>query len=396
LELDKVRPPIATDDTHADGDFTAQEHRFVVPDPCTVLNDALHYTSWTADGGSLPQRGDWSTYRLASKDLILGVMTHRFNATTRCLDVRSYFAGEHPLFEELEATRGLVAMLLCQAYQVGHSLKLLFEYGVPFDVRVLIERLTGHVVSGDTTLLTDEVTGPLFIKLSGISDRLQTLVADQGVSLGMVCYHVFRGTWSPNQINTLLERGVPLTWLFKRSPDRIGAPAPFAHLLQHLRAVLLEEYALKRLGDRQFGETTSMMISMIDGEKPTMYVSEMPLQLTGADGMVQIAAGEPFSMLPLFPATLPALVTSVRHHLQRLSGHSPACRVVVALPMDVVHGATSTEKLAQTLRAADANWVIVGQTMSQLMSEVDQKLSVTAAQIDENELDARNLDRYTD
>src|SRR5258707_14683605 len=116
MELDKAPAPIATDDTYADGGFTAPEHRFVVPDPCTVLSDALHYTSWTADGGSLPQRGDWSTYRLASKDVILGVMTHRFNATTRCLDVRSYFAGEHPIFEELEATRGLMAMLLCQAF----------------------------------------------------------------------------------------------------------------------------------------------------------------------------------------------------------------------------------------------------------------------------------------
>jgi hypothetical protein len=64
--------------------------------------------------------------------------------------------------------------------------------------------------------------------------------------------------------------------------------------------------------------------------------------------------------------------------------------------MDVVHGATGTEKLAQTLLTAGVGWVIVGQTMSQLLAEIDQKLSVTAAQIDENELDARNLDRYTD
>src|ERR1039458_3877791 len=48
---------------------------FVVPDACTVFRDALSFTPWTDEGGSLPQRGDWSTYRLASKDIILGVVT---------------------------------------------------------------------------------------------------------------------------------------------------------------------------------------------------------------------------------------------------------------------------------------------------------------------------------
>src|SRR4051812_20253344 len=93
-----------------------------VPDAHTVFRDALSFTSWTVEGGSLPQRGDWSTYRLAAKDIILGVVTHRYNATTRSLDVRSYFCGEHPLFKELEPTRALVVMLLCQAFQTGNSL----------------------------------------------------------------------------------------------------------------------------------------------------------------------------------------------------------------------------------------------------------------------------------
>src|ERR1017187_4952448 len=81
---------------------------FWVPDACTVFRDALSFTPWTDEGGSLPQRGDWSTYRLASKDIILGVVTHRFNATTKSLDVRSYFSGEHPIFQELEPTRALM------------------------------------------------------------------------------------------------------------------------------------------------------------------------------------------------------------------------------------------------------------------------------------------------
>src|SRR5271157_337091 len=176
--------PIATDLQAGE----ASAH-FWVPDSCTVFRDALSFTPWTEEGGSLPQRGDWSTYRLASKDIILGVVTHRFNSTTKSLDVRSYFCGEHPIFKELEPTRALVVMLLCQAFQTGNSLQINFEQGVPFDVRALIEERTGKTISGHTTALTRDVTEALFISLSGISSRLRS----EERRVGKEC----RSRWSP-------------------------------------------------------------------------------------------------------------------------------------------------------------------------------------------------------
>ena len=370
---------------------------FVVPDPCTVFRDALLYTSWTEEGGSLPQRGDWSTYRLASKDIILGVVTHRFNATTRCLDVRSYVCGEHPIFEELEPTRALMAMLLCQAYQTGNSLQICFEQGVPFDVRALIERHTGEWVSGHSTLLTDEVTRPLFISICGLSPQMQARIAEHKVGVGTVCYHIFRGTWSSYQVNALLERGVPLGWLFHRSPHPIGSPAPYAHLVHHLRAVLLEEYALKRLEDRQFGETTSKRLFVIEGESPSNHVSEQPLQIAGADGVVQIAANQRFVMLPVLPLTPDASASTIRQGLTRSLTLPSNQKALLVIPMDFLYASDkNVNDCTDQLRASKVNWLVVGQTMAQLLSEIEQKLAITAAQVDENEVDAANVDRHTD
>jgi len=367
-----------------------------VPDSCTVFRDALSFTPWTEEGGSLPQRGDWSTYRLASKDIILGVVTHRFNATTKSLDVRSYFCGEHPIFKELEPTRALVVMLLCQAFQAGNSLQINFEQGVPFDVRTLIEERTGKTISGHTTFLARDITEPLFISLSGISPGLQARIKDQGVGVGTVCYQIFRGTWSSFQINALLDRGVPLTWLFRKSPHAVGSPAPYLHLAHHLCAVLLEEYALKRLENRQFGETTSKRVSVIEGEYLASYVAEQSLQIDSPDGAVQIAGGAPFVLIPLLIHGTAGAAKTIHEGLDR------GCRLpedklpLLVMPMDFLYGTTAGIGVADLLRNSKTNWIIVGQTMAQLSAEVEQKLAITAEQMDENEVDVSNVDRHTD
>jgi hypothetical protein len=370
---------------------------FVVPDPDTVFRDALHYTSWTDSGGSLPQRGDWSTYRLASKDLILGIVTHRFNATTRRLDVRAYFCGEHPIFEEFEPTRALIAMLLCQSYQTGNSLEINFEQGVPFDVRSLIERHLGHLVSGHETLLSEEITAPLFVSICGLSGRLQSQIQQQGVKIATVCYNVFRGAWSALQVNTLLERGIPLSWLFRKAPNPIESPAPYLHLMQNLRAVLLEEYSLKRLEDRQFGESTSRRILPLNGKSFTSYSSERVLEASGDDISISIPAGHQFTLLPVLPLTPDSSLHALNVSLARAATVDDGSRVVILLPMDFVYAPADHRSTAiEMMHTAGVDWLVVGQTMAQLFSEAEQKLAITAAQIDDDEVDARNVDLHTD
>lgn len=367
-----------------------------VSDAYTVFRDALSFTSWTVEGGSLPQRGDWSTYRLAAKDIILGVVTHRYSATTRTLDVRSYFCGEHPLFKDLEATRALVVMLLCQAFQTGNSLQLNFEQGVPFDVRTLIEERTGKIISGHASVLPREITEPLFVSLSGISTRLEARIKGQGVGVGTVCYQIFRGTWTALQINTLLDRRIPLAWLFRKTPHAVGNTVLYMHLVSHLCLALLEEYALKRLENRQFGETTSRRVSVIEGASVSNYVAEQALTVESDDGWVDISAGSPFTLVPLVfhaPAEMHQRVHDGVAGLQRVP---EGTRGVLVLPMDILSDAALGAKSLDLLRSAKADWLIVGQSMAQLSAEVEQKLAITAEQIDENEVDAANVDRHTD
>jgi hypothetical protein len=383
--------------SHSKSNDREQPIPFVVPDPDTVFRDALHFTSWTDSGGSLPQRGDWSTYRLASKDLILGIVTHRFNATTRQLDVRAYFCGEHPIFEEFEPTRALIAMLLCQSYQTGNSLEINFEQGIPFDVRSLIERHLGRVVSGHETLLSEDITAPLFVSICGLSDRLQSQIQEQGLRIATVCYNVLRGAWSSLQVNTLLERGIPLSWLFRKAPNPIENPAPYLHLIQNLRAVLLEEYALKRLEDRQFGESTSKRIIALDGESFIRYLSERLLEASADDISVNIPAGHPFTLVPVLLQTPESSIHALNVSLSRLTTADVDSRILALLPMDFVYAPADLRSQAkERMRAAGVDWLVVGQTMAQLFSEAEQKLAITAAQVDDDEVDARNVDLHTD
>ncbi len=370
---------------------------FIISDPCTVFRDALHYTSWTEKGGSLPQREDWSTYRLASKDIILGVATHQFNSTSRRLDVRAYFCGEHPIFEELEPTRAMIAVLLCQSYQSGNSLEINFEHGIPFDVRALIERHLGKVISGHETLLTDEVTLPLFISICGLSKDLQSRLESQRVPIAAICFSIFRGTWSSLQVNALLERGIPLAWLFRRPPNAIHSPLPYYHLVQNLRAVLLEEYAIKRLENRQFGDSTSKRINAYSGEFFTGYVSDLPLEASGDDSSVQIPARQPFLIRPILPLSPEASLDAVAKSLPSFSRLGNGWQPLIVLPMDFFYASGQGQKSCiANMRNAGIQWLIVGQTMAQLASEIDQKLAITAAQIDDDEVDAFNVDRHTD
>jgi hypothetical protein len=291
-----------------------------------------------------------------------------------------------------------MAMLLCQAFQTGNSLRVCFELGVPFDVRTFIERCTGILVSGHTALLTEEITRPLFISIAGLRPDLQSRIAEQGVRVETVCYHILRGTWSSCQVSALLNRGVPLSWIFHKTPHPIWNPAAYAHLANHLRAVLLEEYARKQLEDRQFGETTSKRIAVVEEPpQPSYYFCEQPLQIKSVNGTVQIAPCGRFLLLPVLLPTPNGFAKSIREALSRAATLLDCGTTLIVLPMDIHYASeAAVGECVEKLRMTKANWLIVGQTMAQLSSETEQKLAIATAQIDENEVDAANVDKHTD
>ena len=255
-----------------------KKHDFIVLDPHVVFMDAVLNSPWN-ESGTLPGRDDWSTYRLASKDIVVGIATHRYNRQARRLDIRAYFVGEHPIFHSMEPTRVLFIMLCSQAYQSGGSLDLYFEQGIPFDVRMLVEERLLERISGHEKLLPGDLSRRLYADLSEFSTEMQSQIFAEEIPIELVCFNTYRGNWSSGQIRSLAERGVRLGWIFKNRIDPIENPAAYEHLLNHLRAVIMEEYALYRIADRKMGVSAGKKIFRAGSGDNLHFWSESELKL---------------------------------------------------------------------------------------------------------------------
>ena len=372
---------------------------FVVPDPVMLLKNAMYYGPWTKDGGGLPAVGELSTIRYAAKDIVFGIAAYIYRKDENRVDVRSYFVGEHQMFEELEPTKAMVITLLCQGWQSGGSLELYFEQGIPLDVRILIERSSGRIISGHEKSLSAEVSSPLIAALSDFSEEQHLQMQEQGVPVPLVCYNTFRGTWSANTIKILLEQKVSLRWLFRQRPDPINRSLTYAYLMQHLCAALLEDYALKRLEDRQFGESMGRHIEKRQGEEKAYYcASKEPLTLEDEQAQVNIKKGESFLIIALLARTSQATGQILSAYIERFKAFRKTHQIVFALPREeLLVGRNQDEsEFFRTLRANDMWGIVVGLTKTQLRHEAQQKLAITASQLEPDEMDAINVDKHTD
>ena len=374
------------------------ETDFVVADPHIVYYDAVMHSPWNHNsGGHLPQREDWSTYRYTVKDIILGIATHRFNKNTRRLEIRAYFVGEHPLFKELEPTKAMMIVLFCQSYQSGGALNIFFEHGVPFDFCRLIEDALGIVISGHERLIPSETGSRMFAALSSFAPQMQNRISAQDVDVDRVCFNTYRGTWAPNHIKSLLQRGIPLKWLFKQRPDPIRNPVIYGHLMNHLRAALLEEYAIRRLEDRQMGESLGNPVHREDEKISTFYWSEVDLNITDDETTIEIPARERFCLIPVIPKSVRSIHIEMQSDLHRARKAKAIGKPILVVPMDFIY---LNEGLQEAYRSAvlnsDAKLIVVGLTSAQLLSEAEFNLSVTSAQTDPDEVDIINVDRYPD
>lgn len=383
---------------NAQGHIFRYEKDFVVADPHHVYYDAVMHSPWDHDGGGhLPQKEDWSTYRYTVKDIILGIATHRFNKNTRRLEIRAWFVGEHPLFQELEPTRAMLIVLFCQSYQSGGTLEIFFEHGIPFDIRLLVEQTVGYSLSGHDQLIPGEVGGRVFATLSSLPTDIQERIAAQDVGIDTVCYNVYRGTWLPNHIRSLLQNGIPLRWIFKSRPDPLGNPLAHNHLIAHVKAALLEEYAIRRLEDRQMGESLSKAIHRVDDRQNTWYWSNEPIEVSDRESTIRIAPQSCFCLIPVVPKSTASLYAELQGDLARAHAAAGFGMPVLVVPLDYIY---LDEQLQagyyRTVTESGVPLAVVGLTSAQLLSEAEFNLSVTAAQTDPDEVDMINVDRYPD
>jgi len=369
----------------------AEDPPLVVADPHVVYRDAVHTSPWnSAEGAHLPQRDDWSTFRYAVKDVVLGVATHRYDRAARRLEVRAYFAGEHPAFEAFEPTRILFLVLASQAWQTARRMEIRFDGGIPWDLRLYVECELGERLSGHSEILAHELASRLYRKLTDLPDAL--LQSLGSISPEHVCFHVHRGTCSARQVRLMWRRGVPLGWVFARRPDPIRHPLAYIHLLQHMSALLLEEHALGRLCGREEGARAG--VTMTPGPEDRSMMSAEPISLSGPDSLtsVSLLAGSPFELYPVLEGTARRAVAAVTARLPT-EPHTP---LVFAFPLDVLTAGSEQDTLREYVYRAGAQSVAVGFTLLQLQAEAELHLSITAMQADELELRDAWTARYAE
>jgi len=383
-----------------------QQERFIVPDPHIVYYDAVHNSPWNqSEEGVLPAKGDWTTYRFASKDIIVGVVTHRYNRQARRLEVRAYFIGEHPVYKEFEPTKAMIIILLSQAYQSGGILDVFFEQGIPFDIRLLIEKRLGIVISGHEKHLSEDLARKLYSELSGFSKKVIAYIKSEKIPIEHICFNIYRDIWSTNHIKSMIQRGISLSWIFSSRPDPYGFSIVNMFMLNHLRAVLLEEYALFRLADRKIGVSAGKKIERIDSQKSTYFTCKHNIIIpdSGTNNQyepyswVQLKKNERFCLIPIVPVTLKSLTINLKREIQDAKKLQAIGKPIFILPLDFIYLKKDIcDQYQSEIKKAGLNMVIVGLTLSQLLTEIELKLSATAAQIDEEEIGEFNEARYAD
>jgi len=379
---------------------------FVVADPHVVYYDAVLNSPWNqSDEGILPSRDDWSTYRYAAKDIIVGIATHRYNRQTRRLEIRAYFIGEHPVFRELEPTKAMMIILCSQAYQSGGTMELFFEQGIPFDVRQLIEYHLSERISGHQKLLSEELSRKLYAALSDFSPETQARIEADQVPVELVCFNTYRGTWTSNHIKSLIQRGIPLRWIFMSRPSPLRTPIIYAHLLNHLRAVMMEEYAIHRLADRKLGVSAGRRIVRVDTDGKTRYTSDHILEIPNpqdesqfeTDSFVHLDRQERFCLVPVVPHSPRSIYDTLDRDLVRAEEKADIGKPILVVPLDFIYLPDDVRSAYKAMvKRAGFFLLLIGLTMSQLLAEAEFNLAVTAAQIDDSEVESFNVDRYAD
>lgn len=386
--------------------FNHEEFSFLVPDPHIVDLDAVLTSPWNQkDQTTLPNRDDWSTFRCASKDIIIGSVTHRYNRQTRRLDIRAYFVGEHPIFKNLEPTRILLIILLSQAYQSGGSLALFFEQGLPLDVRLFIENRLGKIISGHEKELDETLARDLYLALSDFPLDLQSKISKE-VDLALVCFNTFRGNWTSGQIKSLVARGIALSYIFETRPSPIVNPVIYLHIIDHLQLVIMEEMAIHRLENRTLGINKNRQIRREETSFGSIYSCTTNISIpdredaTDAehDSLVLIHADQPFFLLPANMHSLNTIVKELPKTLSKEKERDIFAAPVIVVPLDFIYLEDGKKlRIKETIANLHCSLVVIGMTMAQLLTEAEHKLSITAAQVEgDDEIEASYVDRYPD
>ena len=188
-------------------------------------------------------------------------------------------------------------------------------------------------------------------------------------------------------------------------PSPLQQPARYAHLINHLRAVMMEEYALHRLADRKLGVSAGKRITRTDENGETSYFSEHTLHVTvgnnqnqiESDSFVELAPHENFYLIPVVAHSSMSIINNLEGDIKRANKFIDAGKSIIVVPLDFIFLPDNIRKnYKSTIKSAGHSLLVVGLTMAQLLTEAEFNLAITAAQADESEVEDINAIRYAD
>lgn len=201
---------------------------------------------------------DWRVIRSCVHDQVVGLLAFRFNEEFSGLEVDVFTSADHPDYEAGHGSRGLLLLLLSEAYRNGATMEIRFtrydtsaRRRVPDRMRVAVSSLAGNfgikLADGSAGVISHDEAVELYAAVVGLKNEVREVVsryqARGRLTLQGLCYLLGARIWSPEEVSwILLNSARPDAVLFGTQPeDRFNYMSAVAYGRASLAATRLRQ-----------------------------------------------------------------------------------------------------------------------------------------------------------
>jgi hypothetical protein len=317
-----------------------------------VMDASRRYYSEFVEKDRVPRSHVLRPVQLACQNVIIGLATLRQDAAFDGLRVEDYATCEAPHLAAHEASRALIALLLCDAFRNGGTMEVRFgearrERPVPPGLHRFGRARGLSVGSEDECAITPAEARRLFLAVTPMPDDLAERCAtlfDRGViAPERVCYTLMSGTWTSIELDYLAATSGRLKSILSGGSDIADRGARLAEL-EACRAALITGTLWRRVASHDGATGSAEGVRVF--EDAAKRIDWRILETEGAVSLGGVAGPVPWWTGPGSPPIIgtdewliavprglptPADVALVRE----LADGIPQARVALLCPSDV-------------------------------------------------------------
>lgn len=261
---------------------------------------------------AIPRRSDWRPERFAVQDILLGVMTYRYNPGANYVDVVGFATRDHTNFARGSATASLLVGLLCEwALHDAAGIRFLRAVppgdrangepaAVPREVAVLAALLDVEVSPDDAEIPAAACRG-LLRELTPFPPGVRRHTEAVGAGIERICLAVHRGLWNPMEAALLLASCPDAVALFTGGLDA-GEHVRILTALPHARAALLAGFGVRAIETEAARlEAAASPVELLPYPYAVLSRPAVPMEWrrpTGTD-VLRVQARDPIAMVGL-------------------------------------------------------------------------------------------------